>query len=75
MVYFEKKKPYYTPKERLGRCNSMNLKDKLRLGFFIALLLIVMYFMVYYFYDGTDRRDLGEGILVELHEEIEVNYG
>lgn len=65
MVYFERKKPYYTPKERTERCECMNLKDKLRMGFFIVLILMMMYALFYYFYDGTDRRDLGQGILVE----------
>ncbi len=43
----------------------MNFKNKLRMGFLITLILVTIYLIFYYFYDGTDYNQSGQGILVQ----------
>lgn len=49
----------------------MNFKNKLRMGFFIALIMVAVYLLIYYFYNDTNYNDSGQGILVMTpHHEV-----
>lgn len=51
----------------------MNFKNKLRMGFFIVAILVSIYMLVYYFYDGTNHSQSGQGVLV-INTDNEVEY-